>query len=201
MENLFRMRAGMAVNPKDQTTMTTMEKSIAQLFEIELFEVTFVNIENGDRKEVATYLLPDEAHAEMSPLLEPYSVSVQFIFDSIGAGHLAMGDAFAWLIVALDGCYDIADEIVAARECKSDINFTTYGDWRGPVARGLLPPVSVFCIRSREVLEAAAGKCRFLDGIRQLVGDANEYLHWLLVYRPEAGTPVWPEEEPDFSTR
>jgi hypothetical protein len=103
MEDPFRMRAGMSVNPKDHTVMTTMEKSIAQLFEIELFEVTFVNIENGDRKEVATYLLPDEAHAEMSPLLEPYSLSVQFIFDSIGAGHLAMGEAFAWLIVAMDG--------------------------------------------------------------------------------------------------
>ena len=51
-----------------------------------------------------------------------------------------------------------------------------------------------------EVLEAAAGKCRFLDGIRQLVGDANEYLHWLLVYRPEPGTPVWPEEAPDSPT-
>lgn len=178
------------------TTQTTN----AQLFEIELFEVRMTNLSTGDVKDIATYLLPDDANAEMSVLLEPYSLAVQGIFDSIGAGHLAMGDTYAWLIVAMDGCYDIADEIVAARESKSDINFLTYVDWKGPDGRGVLPPVSVFCIRSREVLEAAAGKCRFLDGIRQLVGDANEYLHWLLVYRPEPGTPVWPEEAPDDGT-
>lgn len=61
-----------------------------------------------------------------------------------------MGEASTWLIVALDGCYDIADEMVAARECRSYVNYTTYGDWSGPVARGLLPPVSVFCVRSPE---------------------------------------------------
>ena len=134
------------------------------------------SVEHDDR---VMYLVCEEAEAALDVILEPYGEIGAFYLDKMHAKFPG-----PWAYVVLRQEYDIANYVIAQRtklDGGNTFNFTLYDNSVDVRAAGFIPKVGCFLFFSKNSIEAAAKKIRFLDPAWTLLQKMSIEQHWLVL--------------------
>jgi hypothetical protein len=160
---------------------------MARIFDIIPIGATSIKIQRDggsvQRDLGMTYDIGEDAEQALDLILEPYGKIGGFYLDSIPqAGRLP-----TWAFVALSREYDIATYIRAQRnkiDAGNSFYFTIY-DHRSMETSTSPPKVACFVFPSKNSVEAAAEKIRFLRPAWTLLQDKAAHQKWLVLLDEE----------------